>query len=132
MGKRSRTETVAAVMVRLLIDRTAGQAAIARHAGIESRAAARVLRELQQAGIPVGVHGRLRDAHGFRLKALRELVLHVSHLVEPAALFDRLGPDVPHRAQKPRARSPTATAGARIPRSRSERSTEAQLSVLLR
>lgn len=53
MGQRSRTETVVAVIVRLLVERTASQASLAREVGVESRTAARVLRELQDAGVPL-------------------------------------------------------------------------------
>jgi len=66
------------------------------------------------------------------LEPFRELVEDVAELVEPVPLLTFPWPHVSHRRQKPRAPSPTATTGGRIPRRFKSRSTVFQLSALSR
>jgi len=80
----------------------------------------------------LGVHDLVeRGLHAW-LEPFRELVEDVAELVEPVPLLTFPWPHVSHRRQKPRAPSPTATTGGRIPRRFKSRSTVFQLSALSR
>jgi hypothetical protein len=64
----------------------------------------------------LGVHHLVQRALGARLKPLGQLVEHVDQLVAPAGLLARSGHTSRNAAQNPNAPSPTAKAGATIPR----------------
>jgi hypothetical protein len=83
-------------------------------------------------GARLGVHDLVERRLRTRLEPAGKRVEDVAELVEPVPLRAGLGPTSRSAAQNPRAPSPTATTGARIPHRFRSRSTAFQLSALSR
>src|ERR1700737_3593706 len=78
----------------------------------------------------LGIHDLVERGLHARLEPPRQLVENVAELVEPVPCAQVFGHTSRTAAQKPRAPSPTATIGARMPLRSRSRSTVFQLSAL--